>query len=346
MLGRSNAQPERPLGVALVGLGSYANSKLRPALRETRYCRLAGVITGSASKGNAWAHHYGFSPSSVYHYDEMHRLADDPNIDIVYVVTPNALHARHSIQAAQAGKHVICEKPFTVSVAEADEVIRVCRKAGVKLSLGYRLHFDPYHEVLRKMARNAEPDTLMKMNGALSFELRGNAWRATKSLAGGGPLMDLGIYVIQAACMATGGIAPIAVTARQLPKLRPERFADVEETLEWEMEFPAGQRCSGRTSYHESANQFRAEGGGRWFELEPAFTSSDLAGATNLGPLNFDPVNQQARQMDAFARCIIDDRESSVGGDMGRRDMVIIEAIYRAMETGNRVEVNLTRSKA
>lgn len=345
-VGWSNRQPERPLGVALVGLGSYANSMLRPALRETQFCRLAGVVTGSAKKGAAWAHHYNFSPSSVYHYDEMHRLADDPNIDIVYVVTPNALHARHSIQAAEAGKHVICEKPFTVSVAEADEVIRACRNAGVKLSLGYRLHFDPYHEVLRKMARNEGSAPLLKMNGALSFELRGNAWRATKSLAGGGPLMDLGIYVIQAACMATGGVAPIAVTANQITKLRPERFVDVEETLAWEMEFPAGQRCGGRTSYNESANRFRAEGGGRWIELEPAFTSSALAGSTNSGPLSFDPVNQQTRQMDAFARCILDDRESIVGGEMGRRDMVIIEAIYRAMETGQRTEVNLSRLKA
>jgi glucose-fructose oxidoreductase len=158
--------------------------------------------------------------------------------------------------------------------------------------------------------------------------------------------MDLGIYVIQAACMATGGVAPIAVTANQISKLRPERFVDVEETLAWEMEFPAGQRCGGRTSYNESANRFRAEGGGRWIELEPAFTSSALAGSTNSGPLSFDPVNQQTRQMDAFARCILDDRESIVGGEMGRRDMVIIEAIYRAMETGQRTEVNLSRLKA
>ena len=341
---RSSLPLHRQLGVALVGLGNYANSNLRPALRETHFCRLAGVVTGSAQKGAAWAHHYDFSPSSVYHYDEMDELADDPNIDIVYVVTPNAMHARHCIQAAQAGKHVICEKPFTISVAEADAVIDACRAVGVKLSMGYRLHFDPFHNVLRNMALEEDQPRFKQMGGALSFELRGNAWRATKALAGGGPLMDLGIYVIQAACMAAGGVAPIAVTARQLPKLRPERFADVEETLEWEMEFPQGERCRGRTSYNESANRFRADGEGRWFQLDPAFTSSGLSGSTHLRPLNFDPVNQQARQMDAFARCIIDDCESKVGGDMGRRDMVIIEAIYWAMKTGKRVKVNLTRS--
>ena len=101
--------------------------------------------------------------------------------------------------------------------------------------------------------------------------------------------MDLGIYVIQGACMAAGGLAPTSVSARQLPKLRPDRFVDVEETLEWTMDFPGGERCVGRTSYNESANRFRAEGGKRWFELEPAFTSSDLAGATHGGPLQFAP---------------------------------------------------------
>ena len=335
---RSATRPRRQLGVALVGLGSYANSKLRPALRETEFCRLAGVVTGSAQKGAAWAHHYDFSGDSVYHYEEMDRLADDPNIDIVYAVTPNALHAEHCIKAARAGKHVICEKPFTVSVAEADAVIGACRTAEVKLSLGYTLHFDPYHEVLRDLAREKEAP-FDHIRGSLSFELRGNAWRATKVLAGGGPLMDLGIYVIQGACMAAGGLAPTSVSARQLPKLRPDRFVDVEETLEWTMDFPGGERCVGRTSYNESANRFRAEGGKRWFELEPAFTSSDLAGATHGGPLQFAPVTQQARQMDAFARCILEDRESAVGGAMGRRDMVIIESIYRAMNTGETVDV-------
>lgn len=336
---RSASPTHRQLGVALVGLGSYANSKLRPALRDTKLCRLAGVVTGSAKKGAAWAHHYNFSPDSVYHYDEMDRLEDDPNIDIVYVVTPNALHSEHCMRAARAGKHVICEKPFTVSVAQADAVIAACDSAGVKLSLGYRLHFDPYHEVLRNMVVKTESGRFRKMNGALSFKLQGNAWRASKALAGGGPLMDLGIYVIQSACMAAGGVAPISVTARQLPKLRPERFVDVEETLEWTMDFPGGERCLGRTSYNESANEFRAESGDRWFELEPAFTSNDLEGATHLGPLDFPPANQQARQMDAFARCIFEDRESIVGGAMGRRDMVIIDAIYRSMESEQPVAV-------
>lgn len=329
--------PDRKLGVALVGLGNYANSELRPALlQHTRFCHLAGVVTGSARKGKAWSHHYGFPASSVYHYDEMDRLAANPDIDIVYVVTPNALHAEHCIRAAQAGKHVICEKPFTVSVAEADAVIAACEAAGVQLSMGYRLHFDPYHQVMRDMAAEGPNSPFRSMHGAFSFIMQGRPWRATRALAGGGPLMDLGVYLIQQACMAMREQTPIAVTASEIPKQRPDNFVDVEETIAWRMEFPGDVFCEARTSYNERANRFRADAPGQWFEIDPAFTYRNLAAATHQGPLSFPEVNQQALQMDDFARCIMRNLPSRVGGEMGRRDMQVIEAVYRAARTGRR----------
>lgn len=338
---RGTASPpaDRQLGVALVGLGNYAKSELRPALTETKYCRLAGVVTGSEKKGRAWAHHFNFSPDSVYHYDEMDRLAEDDGIDIVYVVTPNALHAEHSIRAAQAGKHVICEKPFTISLAEADAVIAACEAAGVKLSIGYRLHFDPFHQTLRQAAVNGEWGRVESSRGAFSFPLRGRPWRAQRSLAGGGPLMDVGVYVVQAACMVMGEEAPTWIEARELPKTRPEDFVDVEETLEWTMGFDRGVVSRGRTSYNESANMFRVECADGWGQLEPAYGYRGVALETHQGVSGLSPINQQAAQMDDFARCILEDRESIVGGWMGRRDMAIIEAIYRAAATGRRESV-------
>jgi glucose-fructose oxidoreductase len=323
----------------LVGLGSYSTHQLGPALRETEHCRLAGVVTGDAAKGRRWAAEYGFPESSVYHYDTMDRMADNPDIDIVYVVTPNALHAEHSIKAALAGKHVTCEKPFTISVAEADEVIAVCRRQGVKLSLGYRLHFDPFHEVLRELARSQRFGRFAQQEGEFSFVMRGQQWRAEKALAGGGPLMDLGVYVIQEALMACAEVPPVAVTARSLPKERPDFFRDVEETLEWTMEFPNGETCAARTSYNGRGNRFLAEASGGWYRLDSAYGYGGLRGATSEGPLNFPRINQQAAQMDEFAWCVKEDRDSRVPGEMGRRDMVIVEAIYRAMESGQRVAV-------
>jgi glucose-fructose oxidoreductase len=332
--------PARKLGVALVGLGNYSTGQLGPALRETRSCRLAGVVTGSPAKGAKWARDYGFPEKSVYGYDTMGRLADNPEIDIVYVVTPNGLHAEHAIAAAKAGKHVICEKPMANTVADCDAIIAACAAAKVRLSIGYRLHFDPYHEELRRLVRTKEFGPFLKMNGSFAFTMGSRQWRATKALAGGGALMDLGVYVIQEACMAAGA-APVAVTARERPKRRPDFFRDVEEALDWTMEFADGARCEGFTSYNDNGNAFRAEAAKGWFEVKPAFSYTGLAGTTSRGPLRFEPpVNQQARQMDDFAQCIQTGRVTPVPGEMGRRDMCIIEAIYKsAADSGRRVEI-------
>jgi glucose-fructose oxidoreductase len=132
--------PSKNLGIALVGLGSYSEGRLAPALQETKHCHLAGVVTGSRPKGLEWARKYGFSEKNVFGYDTMARIAGNPDIDVVYVVTPNSLHAEHCIAAAKAGKHVITEKPMATSVADCDAIIAACRDAGVRLMVGYRLH--------------------------------------------------------------------------------------------------------------------------------------------------------------------------------------------------------------
>jgi len=335
--------PARKLGVALVGLGNYSNGQLGPALRETRHCRLAGVVTGSPEKGRKWAADYGFSESSVYGYETMARLADNKEIDIVYVVTPNGLHAEHAIAAAKAGKHVIVEKPMANTVSECDAILAACKAAGVRHAMGYRLHYDPNHLEMMRVAREEEFGPFMRMSSRRSFRLgmRNGVkpWRAIHALSGGGPLMDIGIYVVQAACSAKGEAWPVAVTAREEPKTRPEFFTDVEETLHFTMEFADGAVCEVVTSYEQSGNIFRAEGARGWFEVEPAFSYRGIKVQTSQGPRDFPIINQQAAQMDDFALCVATGRESRVPGEMGRRDMVIIEAIYEAMRTGRRIEV-------
>ena len=327
---------DKKLGVALVGLGMYSTGQLGPALRLTQHCRLTGVVTGSREKGLRWARDYGFPESSVYGYDTMAAIAKDPGIDIVYVVTPNALHAEHAIAAAKAGKHVMCEKPMANSVAECDAILAACKAAGVRLSIGYRLHFDPFHEELRRLVRTNEFGPFTTMSGGFAFTMGQKQWRAEKKLAGGGPLMDLGIYVLQEACMGAGA-APVAVTARELPKKRPEFFVDVEESIAWTMEFANGARCECFTSYNEGRNDFRAEAKGGWFEMKPAFNYGGLKGATSRGPLAITPpASQQAMQMDDFAVCVRDGVATRVPGEMGRRDVTIIEAIYASAAAGGK----------
>jgi glucose-fructose oxidoreductase len=338
-------QPQRKLGVALLGLGSYSTYQLGPALRMTRHCRLTGVVTGSRAKGKEWARDYGFSEKNIFGYDTMEKMAGNPDIDTVYVVTPNSLHAGHCIAAARAGKHVICEKPMATSVADCDAIITACRSAGVRLTVGYRLHYEPHHVEFARLAREKVFGPFMRMVGANGFEMDSSAtaktsWRLDKMLAGGGPLMDMGVYVVQAACMAKVEAAPVAVTARFGPVTRPEVFSEVEESIRWTMEFADGAAADCRATYSEEVSNFRAEADHGWARLEdPAFYYAEPLLTTSQGPIKLPKVNHQAAQLDGMAMELLDGRPSIVPGEMGRRDVAITEAIYAAARSGGRVEV-------
>jgi len=333
---------DRKLGVALLGLGKYSSGQLGPALRVTERCYLAGVITGHPEKGEQWASQYNLKKQNIYTYDNLEKIADNPDIDIVYVVTPPALHPEFTIRAAKAGKHVISEKPMATSVADCDKMIAACKTAKVKLGVGYRIHYDLYHQEMMRHAREQDFGPFMKMTGDRGFVFGSRAWRIDKKLAGGGPMMDLGIYIVHGACMAANGAVPVAVTAHEEPKTKPDLFNEVEETIRWTMEFPNGSQCEAITSFNHSADVFRVEGSKGWMDFKQhAFTYHGIVCETSRGPLNLNAVNQQAAQMDDFADCILNNRETLVPGTLGRRDIAIISSIYQAAATGKRVTVEI-----
>src|SRR5690606_21047445 len=146
----------KKLGVALCGLGGLSTYQIAPALQKTKYCRLAGVVTGDPQKARQWQRKYDLPERSIYSYDTMERMADNPDIDIVYVVTPNALHLEHATKAARAGKHVFCEKPMEISVARCEQMIETLDKAGRKLGVAYRCQFEPHHLECMRIAREKE----------------------------------------------------------------------------------------------------------------------------------------------------------------------------------------------
>ena len=333
-------KPEHKLGVALLGLGRYSTNELGPALRQTKNCYLAGVITGHPEKGDKWTADYNLNKKNIYSYDNLERIAENRDIDIVYVVTPPALHPDFAIRVAKAGKHVISEKPMATSVADCDRMIDACKKAKVKLAIGYRLHYDLYHKELMRLAKEQEFGPFMKMTGDRGFVFGQRAWRIDKKLAGGGPMMDLGIYIVHGACMAANGAAPASVTAHEEPKTKPELFNEVEETIRWTMDFANGAKCDAITSFSHSADQFRVEGTKGWMDFKQhAFTYRGIVCETSRGPLNYQAINQQAAHMDDFADCILTGRDTPVSGELGRRDIQIITAIYESARTGKPVSV-------
>jgi len=328
----------RKLGVALVGLGRYASGELGPALRQTKLCYLAGVVTGTPAKAEKWAAEYNLAGKNIYNYETMDRLADNKDIDIVYVVTPPGLHPEYAIRAAKAGKHVISEKPMATSVAECDRMIAACKEARVQLAVGYRLHYDPYHLEMWRLARTKEFGRFNKMKGNFGFVMSNREHRTDKKLAGGGPLMDVGIYIVHGACMAANSV-PVYVSAKEEPKLNPELFNEVEETINFTLEFPHGERCEGMASFNRGANNFRLDGDKGWMDFNPAFNYRGLKCETSRGPLNYPAINQQAAQMDDFAECVLTGRRTTVPGELGRRDINILMHIYEAARTGKRIEL-------
>jgi predicted dehydrogenase len=327
------------LGIALVGLGGYAGGQLAPALQQTEHCYLSGIVTGIPSKIDRWKSKYSIPGANVYNYETFDTIKDNPDIDIIYVVLPNSMHAEYVIRAANAGKHVICEKPMAMNVKECDDMIAACKKAGKMLSIGYRLHFEPYNLEMTRLGTKQVYGPIKKMTAGFGFPAGDpNQWRLKKSLSGGGPLVDVGVYCIQGFCYTTG-LEPVAVTAQEGPKTDPQKFNGVEESITWQMEMSNGIICEGHASYSHNMNYLKAEAEKGVFELTSAFNYSGQAGYTPAGQMDFPRVNQQARQMDDFALAIKDKRPTPVPGEMGKRDVRIIEAIYEAMNTGKKITI-------
>lgn len=330
----------KKLGIALVGLGGYSRGQLAPALQETSRCYLAGIVTGTPAKATEWRSKYNIPEKNVYSYDTFDSIRDNPDIDIIYIVLPNGLHAEYTIRAAQAGKHVICEKPMATSVQDCKRMIAACNENGVKLSIGYRLHFEPHNQRVMELGQQEVYGEVKKIETANSFVIGGNpdTWRLDKELGGGGPLMDMGVYCVQGACYTTGQ-DPVAISARFGPVTRPEYFKEVEESISWQMEFPNGAVAECSSSYNNSASRLYTQAEKGWWQLEPAYGYSGIQGKTSEGDMDFPQVNQQARQMDDFARCVQENAQTPVPGEMGMRDVRILEAIYEAARTGKRVSL-------
>lgn len=332
-------QAGRQLGVALVGLGKYSTGQLAPALQQTKLCKLAGIVTGSPEKAARWKQQYSLPDKNVYDYKTFDRIADNPDIDIIYIVLPVGMHAEYVERAAKAGKHVICEKPMAPTAADCRRMIAAMQKSGKKFSIGYRLHFEPHHQEMMRLGQQKTLGPIQRLVADNGFRFNNDTpWRVDRELAGGGPLMDMGIYCVQGV-IYTKGELPVSVTAKLAPNPDPKGlFKAVEAGVNWQMQFADGSVADCRTSYAENLNsRLRAQTAKGFLELQPAFGYGGIEGRTSQGPMNLPNAPQQARQMDDFVDCILNNKPTRVPGEMGLRDVQILQAIYRAAETGQKV---------
>lgn len=333
----------KPLRVALLGLGSYA-TRVADAMRDCKRAKLVGAVSGTPAKLTAWQSKYGIPAKNCYNYQTFDDIKNNPNIDAVYVITPNALHKEFTIRAARAGKQVICEKPMAVNAAEGQEMIDACKQAGVKLLVGYRMHFEPKTlEIIRQ--RNAGDYGKALFFQGLSGFIIGDPtqWRLNRQLAGGGSMMDIGIYSINGARYMIGE-DPIWVTAQET-KTNPQKFKDgVDETIQFQLGFPGGAVASCLSTYSQNnLDRFFLNGDKGYAELFPATGYGPIMGRTSKGELTAPHVTHQTVQMDEMAAILLDGKQPPVpvDGEEAIKDLKIIDAIYQACKTGQKVALKL-----
>lgn len=332
-------QSGKPLGVALVGLGGYSTNQLLPGLQQTKFCKLAGIVTGTPAKAADWEKKHAIPKKNIYDYKTFNRIADNPDIDIVYVVLPNAMHAEYTIRALEAGKHVICEKPMAVSVKECQQMIDAAKKANKQLAIGYRLHSTPHHQEIMRFGREKTFGNIKVVETSDGFRIGDpTQWRLKKSLSGGGSMMDIGIYALNASRYITGE-EPVSVWAQEF-KTDPVKFKEVDETILWQLKFPSGAVANSTSTYAASVERLYATCENGWYEMGPCYGYGAIKGRTSKGEMNFPQLHHQATQMDDFAQCIINNKPTHVPGEEGLKDVKVIEAIYKSIDTGKVVQIS------
>jgi predicted dehydrogenase len=340
--------PEQRIGFAIVGLGRLSLEEILPAFGESRRAKPVALISGSPEKARTVALQHGIPTSAIYDYASFDRIAENPAIQAVYVVLPNAMHHEFVIRAARAGKHVLCEKPMAISSAQAREMTQSCRSAGVKLMVAYRIQYEPFNRELIRLVRSGELGQV-KLIDAINTQQQGSPdqWRMKKAMAGGGSLPDIGLYCLNTARAYTGE-EPVEVFARLWSRPDDPRFREVEENVSFMLRFPSGAVANCFSGYDaHDGKPIRVHAEKAWVAIENAFAYrgqvmriGHRAGAnTAIDQLELASKNQFALELDHFAQCIAENREPHTPGEEGVQDHTIMEAIYESARTGAPVQL-------
>jgi predicted dehydrogenase len=328
----------KKLGIAIVGLGNYATNQIGVGLENSEFWNVTGIVTGTPTKIPAWKKKWGIEDKNIFDYKNFDKIKDAKDIDVVYICLPNSMHAEYTIKAAKAGKHVICEKPMATSVADAKAMIQACNKANVKLAIGYRCHFEPFNLEVMKYAKEETFGHINFIQSSFGFAIGDpKQWRLNGKMSGGGPLMDVGIYCVNAARYITRQ-EPVSVIAHFGPVTDVERFKEVEESITWHIEFPDKTLFNGVSTYKNNIEKLYASGPKGFFELSPAFSYGPLKGNTNLGKMDLPIVQHQQYQMNGMAPLFMsnDPMPDHCSGQEGLKDMKVLMAIYESAKNNGR----------
>jgi len=337
----------KPVGFAVLGLGRFAQCAILPAFRDSHKAKLVAVVSGDKPKATRLAMKFG--ASGTYSYEELPACFRNPQVEAVYIATNNSSHARHAIEVANAGRHVLCEKPMANSVDECSQMLKACRASGVRLMIAYRKYFDPASRELRRLISSGKLGRLKYIHSAFSIVCRprgkARAWRLDGKPEGGGPLPDLGVYCVNTVRWLLGK-EPLEASAYRWTT-DPETFSKVEENIAFRLNFPGGVVMQATASFgaaHSSFLQIHGEKG--WAAWNPAYEWNEercLFGkvGNQCFEKKFKVTDEVARELDAFAYSIRRQCEPEPSGVQGLRDVAILTAIDQSARDGRVVPISL-----
>jgi predicted dehydrogenase len=335
----SSLDPQK-VGWAILGLGSYAQNQIMPNFSACKNAKLVALISGHQAKLETFGDKYEIAKEHRYLYDRMDAIKDNPEIEVVYVITPPATHPEFAIRAANFGKHVCSEKPMAPTVADCQRMIDACKKAGKLLQIGYRSQYEAHNMRAIEACRKGELGVIKALRSEHGFNIGHGQWRTQRALAGGGSMMDIGIYSLQALRYLSGE-EPLEVTATIKSPPNDDRFVDCEDDVRFTLRLPSGVECHGAGGYSWQPGKSRFEVVGERGALlgEPATPYEGHRLAIDGRVLEVLPNNQFAAQIDHFSACIRTGAKVRTSGEEGLRDIRIVQAIYESAASGKPVRL-------
>jgi predicted dehydrogenase len=325
----------RKIGYAVVGLGNIARNSILPAFANCKRAKLVALV--SREKEKAAALQPKFKATTSYSTKEYEACLANPDISAVYIATPPGEHEEFTVRAAEAEKHVLCEKPLAATAAQAARMVETCRRQGVLLMTAYRKYFEPSTLYLKSLICNGSLGRIDMIHTSFSELFNPSAappWLLDPAMAGGGPMMDLGVYCVNTSRWLAGEdpVEAIAQAWRHDARL----FKNVEEGMTFRLKFPSGLIVQGGSTYAAAISSFIIMQGSKgWISLSPAYTFEDVRRIT--GKIagreldrRFPPMDEFALEIDAFASAILEKKTVEPDGIQGHRDMIILEALYQS----------------
>jgi predicted dehydrogenase len=346
MMKRSAKATNKKVGFAVVGLGSIAKSAVLPAFGNCRKARLVALVGRDAKQTAQLARKFAvpFQYESMSYSD----CLANPDVDAIYIATPQGEHEHLTIQAAKAGKHVLCEKPLAATVKQSAAMVEACRANHVLLMTAYRKYYEPATLYLKELIQSGKLGRIDVIHTAFSeLHIPGISvpWLLNAKMAGGGPLMDLGVYCVNTSRWLVQE-DPIEVTAQSwVHDSANARFTEVEEGISFRLRFPSGLIVQVSSTYSAAPSSFIfVQGSKGWASLSPAFPFDEERHLVQkIGKRqtsrSFKVIDEFAPEIDAFASSIQTGVLVAADGIQGHRDMIIINAIYRAAKRNKAIAI-------